>query len=308
MENENFGPDGQYDANTEQNIQYDNVPNNEGYYNQEPYSQQDYNQQSYNNEQQEDWRQSLPPELQRAMQRFNSPETLAKAYTDALGLISKRVTDYSEQDWQTFANIQSQFSDVPLDPQGYEIQPIKDSEERLNTFTDEDVEDLKQIAHEMGLNRTQSQQLYEIMNEVGNRILTCNAEQQQAVDQSNLTELTNDWGKAAEVKIRAVNNCINNILPTVTGLSAERIKEEIVNNGLQHNAVLSKIFAAIGELNMESTSRGYHNIAPMDAAQKLEQMKSSPDVFKIMSNPHHPMHNQTVRDFRTLSRIKNREM
>lgn len=320
MENENFSADGQYDNTENQGYSDQQSYPNDYYepqynkYNQQPvYNQPEYTQQQTYNEQNPrgeelDWRYNLPPELQKTMQRFNSPETLAKAYTDALGLISKKVSDYSEQDWQNFASIQSQFSDIPLEPQGYEIHPIEDSEEKINTFTDEDVEDLKQIAHQMGLNRTQSQQLYNVINEVGNRIIMTQAAQAQEVDHSNLTELSNDWGKATEVKIRAVNNCINNILPTVTGVSADRIKEEIANNGLQHNAILNKIFAAIGELTMESSSRGYHNIAPMDAAQKLDQMKSSPDVFKIMSNPRHPMYNQTVRDFRMFSKIKNREI
>jgi hypothetical protein len=255
----------------------------------------------------QDWRANLPPDLQNSMQRFNSPESLAKAYHEAMGLIGKKVDSFSQQDWQTYANIQSQVNGIPVSPDQYQIDASPLREGSINTFSNEDLQALKEIAHGMGLNSQQSQQLYGVLNELGNEIMGAQqmGEEQYAV--TNLNELAQDWGNAYETKLRAVSNCVENLLPQITGVSAQRIKDEIMESGAYNSALLMKIFAAIGELNMEGSSYGYGNVAPVDAGMRLAQLKSDPEWSSAVANKFHPMHQQAREELATLTRMKNGE-
>jgi hypothetical protein len=256
---------------------------------------------------QQDWRANLPPDLQNSMQRFNSPEGLAKAYHEAMGLISKKVDSFSQQDWNTYANMRAETTGIPPSPDYYQIDMAPLREGSINTFSQDDVESLKEISHEMGLNNQQTQQLYGVLNELGNEILQHNEDYAQHYTVNNMNELAQDWGNACETKLRAVSNCVENILPQITGVSAERIKDEIMESGAHNSALLMKIFAALGELSSESSSYGYNNIAPMDAGMRLSQLKSDPEWSNAVVNKFHPMHRQAREELATLTRMKNGE-
>ncbi len=58
------------------------------------------------------------------------------------------------------------------------------------------------------------------------------------------------------------------------GLSANQIKQEL--DGVWMSPPLMNLLATIGELSMDSGSRGYNNLTPMDASLRLEQMKADP--------------------------------
>jgi hypothetical protein len=267
-----------------------------GYTNQQPTNQQGYN---------PDWRANLAPELQNSMQKFTDPESLARAYTGLQDLVSKKTNSFSPQDWERYAAVVSEMQGVPVSADQYQIDTTPLSEDRINTFTNEDMEAFKEISHAMGLNAQQAQGLYGVLNEMGNHIM---AEQENhAVEyaRSNMEELERDWGNASDSKLRAIDNCVNRILPQITGVSADRIKEEVYNSGACNSALLMKIFAAVGELGMESSSYGYNNIAPMDASMRLSQLRSDPDWVNALINKHHPRHGQAQEEHKTLLNLKN---
>ena len=272
-------------------------------YGQQAYDQQGYDQQYYGNQ---DWRANISPELQGLVNRFDSPESLVRAYREAQGLISKRTSEFSQQDWQSYAMMQQQLMGIPASYDGYNINTEPLSEDRFNTFTKEDTQALKEISHALGLTNDQAQGFYTVLNEMGNQLAD---ENEQAVEEyvvTNINELDHDWGEACDTKLQAVSNCVENILPALTGISSDRIKQEVVASGIENSAMLMKIFAAIGELGSEGRSMGYNNLAPMDASMRLEHMKADRETASIMANRMHPMHNQVKREFRALLEMKNR--
>lgn len=269
-----------------------------------PQQEEQYQQQGYDNQ---DWRANLAPELQNSMQKFNDPESLARAYTGLQGLVGKKTEHFSPQDWQNYASVVSEMQGIPMSPDQYQIDTTPISEDRINTFTNEDMEALREMSHSLGLNPQQAQGIYTVLNEIGNHVM---AEQENYASEyaaNNLNELAETWGNAYEGKLRAVDNCVNNILPQITGISADRLKQEISDCGGQYSATLMNIFAAIGQLGMEGSSYGYNNVAPMDANMRLSQLRSDPDWTNALINKHHPNHQQAVEEHRTLLHLKNGE-
>lgn len=247
-----------------------------------------------------DWRANLSPDLQGPMQRFNNPEALAKAYMDAQNLVSRKVGEFSQEDWQKYSAIQEMNSGIPQSSDGYNIDTAP-TEDRYNTFTEDDVEVLKEVSHAMGLNKDQAQQFYNVVNELGNRIIEQHEEVADYRTQTSLQELDRDWGNAYETKLNAANICIEHILPKLTGVSSEAIREEMSNLGFQSSAIMMKTLAALGELCFEKGSAGYNNVSPMDIAMKFDHLKNDPRTAEIMTNPRHPAYNQIREEFRTLS-------
>jgi hypothetical protein len=282
----------------------DTVDNSQGYNNQ--YAQQE-EQQYPSHGMTQDWRANISPDLQNIAGRFNTPESLVKAYRDAQGLIGKRVGEFSQQDWQSYAAIQQQIHNVPASMDGYNIDTGYISEDRANTFSEDDVDALKEMSHALGLNNDQAQGMYDVLNEMNNCMMEYQEEAAAEYTFNNLSELEQDWGNAYESKLQAVSNCVDTVLPQLTGISAERIKQEVYESGAQHSALLMNIFAAIGELGSEGRSAGYNNLGPMDANMRLAHLKSDPNTASIMANPRHAMHHQVKEEFRALMAIKNGE-
>jgi hypothetical protein len=73
-----------------------------------------------------------------------------------------------------------------------------------------------------------------------------------------------------------------------------------MNVQLYNSPVLLKTLAFLGEAMMDSSSRGYSDIAPMDARSRLEDMRNDPEFMKARLNRHHPLHQQAVDRFRLM--------
>jgi hypothetical protein len=254
-----------------------------------------------------DWRANLPPDLQTSMQRFNNPESLANAYNEAMGLIGKKVENFSQRDWENYSRIRSQVDGIPMRPDQYQINLTPLNEGSINTFSPEDLEELKGLSHRMGLNGQQTQQLYGVLNELGNNFINSQEAAEKSYTTNNLNELAQDWGNAWQTKLRAVSNCVENLLPRITGVSADRIKREMTESGACNSALLMKVFAAMGELGLEGSSPGYGNIAPMDAGMRLSQLKSDPEWAGAIANKFHPMHQRAREELHALTTVKNGE-
>jgi hypothetical protein len=254
----------------------------------------------------QDWRANFSPDLQGEAKNFKTAEEALKAYINARQMIGKKVEEYSAKDWENYSQMRAQLEGIPSSPEDYKID-MDPKNDRQNTFTPEDIKAFKTMAHTMGLNEKQSQQLYDFMNEMGNQVLNNDSQSQQEYIISNYNELAKDWGNAWEWKVKAISNCVENILPQVTGLSSERIKKEIFDSGAYNNAILMKIFSAMGELRMDGASTGYGNLAPMDAQMRLDQKRSDPDWRNAIANQFHPMHQEASQELHNLIRMKNQQ-
>ena len=242
-----------------------------------------------------DWRSNLPPEMQQAAARFNSPEALLKAYIGAESLIGKKVSDFAQQDYQTYASIMQQVTGIPADASGYNIEM---SQHESCALTEDDIADVKEISSRLGLNNDQAQALADTMNAYGN---ACMEDQINQCNQS-FQELANMWGNAADTKLAAIDRCVNSVLPQLMGVPSSTVKELL--QGSWTSPAIMNALANLGELSMDSGSTGYNNLSPTDASIRLEQMKSDPNVTQILMNPTHPRHAELKQEFRTLLSLK----
>lgn len=243
-----------------------------------------------------DWRANLAPELQTIAAKFNSPEAMIKGYAGLQSLIGRKVSDYSKEDWQTYAAMMQDTTNIPANIDGYELQEAPDG----NVLEQEHLDAIKEQAYQLGLNQEQAQALYERENaEYAEHLENAT---HQCVD--CFQQLGDMWGNAYETKLNALTNCVENILPHLAGCSAEEFKEAIGDAYM--NPMLMNLFATIGEMCQDSGSVGYNNFTPTDASIRLEQMKSDPDIMKILTNQSDPRHAATKEEFRNLIAMKHK--
>ena len=268
--------------------------------------QQELNQQPFGNAGQSgpDWRSGLPQELQPVVSRFNDVESLVKSYREAQNVLGKKVEAFGQQDWQAYQNIMSQLTNVPTSAEGYQIDyGTRDGGEPY--IAPEDSQAITQLAHSLGLNNDQAQDFHDVMNDYAG--VLAQQQQQEAGDmlEYSMAELEKAWGNAADTKVKAVDNAINNILPRLCGENAETLRNELINAQVWNSPAFMKILASIGELAMDSTSRGIGNMAPMDAQSRFNYLRNDPDFMKARIDPHHPMHEQAKQEFAAMCKAAN---
>ena len=222
----------------------------EEFNNSESFQEQTSNEYAYSQQsQQPDWRSNLPQELQQAAARFNSPEAVLKAYMGAESLIGKKVSDYSQQDYQTYASMMQQATGIPADASGYNIEM---SQHESCALTEDDIADVKEISSRLGLNNDQAQALADTMNAYGN---ACMEDQINQCNQS-FQELANMWGNAYETKLESINRCVNSVLPQLMGVPSSTVQELL--QGSWTSPAIMNALANLGELSMDSGSAGYN--------------------------------------------------
>lgn len=82
----------------------------------------------------------------------------------AESLVGKKVNDFAREDWQTFAAMKQEMTNIPADINGYNIE-IKDPNE--NCLSEEDIGTIKDLSLNLGLNTKQAQALYDTLNDYG---------------------------------------------------------------------------------------------------------------------------------------------
>ena len=263
-----------------------------------------FSNQTYDVNNQTDWRANLSPELQPVVQRYNDLEGFVRAFRDTQSFVGKKVNDFSTQDWQTYNAMMSQVNDVPVSPHEYQIDTIPINGEAA-VLAEEDTAVIKELSHSLGLNTQQAQAFHDALNTVTGRIM--DVQQQYVQDKYDrcMENLYGAWGNAFEGKINAINNAITNILQNLIGNDSESIRDELFDAGIYNSPTLMKTLSAIGELTMDSTSRGYNNIAPMDAQSRYSNMRSDPDFMRARIDPHHPMHQQVKQEFAAMCEAAN---
>lgn len=246
------------------------------------------------------WWNSLPDEMQGEVSKFKNVQDMVKGYISAKSLLGKKVSDFSQLDYQTYSKMMEEATNIPSSAEGYNISLKEADETGHNTFTEEDVNALKAIAAEAGLNQDQAQLLYEQLNDVGVNLMAYNEAHRTEQYQNSLNKLNEIWGAQADTKLQAVENCINDVLPKLTGFSADEIREELANAGVYMSPVIMNALASVGELSTERGSRGYGNLSPMDARNILDQKRSDPDFRAALANTCHPNHQAAIKEYTDL--------
>lgn len=251
-----------------------------------------------------DWRSNLPQELQPVVSRFGDVESLVKSYREAQSVLGKKVETFGEQDWQSYQNIMSQLNNVPVSADQYQID-ISPMTEGHTQISEEDSQTVLQLSHHLGLDNEQAQNFHDIIVNYANDLNSSVEQESAELFKSSITDLKEAWGNAADTKLRAVESAINNVLPGLCGTSADALKEELTNAQVYNSPSFMKILAAIGEMTMDSSSRGYNNMAPMDAQSRFNHMKNDPDFMKARIDPFHPRHEQAKKEFAAMCSAAN---
>ncbi len=251
---------------------------------------------------QDAWKTNFAPELRSGIDRFKDPESLAKAYMGAVDLISKKVSDFSSEDVGRYGEMIEHLRDIPADPKGYSID-VSEIDGRQNLMSDQDVEDLKALSKDMGLNRNQSQYLYDALNGMANNIIADRVEEIKGAEQQVMSDLARDWGKAFEHKKASLGICVNDVIPKLTGASPDAVSASFQAAVMAGGSIVAKTLAAFGEMCSNSQSSGYNNIAPMDAKLQFEHFKKDKTNEQAMMDPRHPRHKQATEEFRRLAKL-----
>jgi hypothetical protein len=245
-----------------------------------------------------DWRAGLPPDLQHAVKDHNDLPGFVRAFIDTKNFVGKKFEEFSQQDAQRFQALMSNVDSIPS-PDGYQIDPIP-----LNggesSLMEEDTQSIRELSHGLGLSNEQAQMLHDVADDFVKRVVDARQNEVNCAHENCLRDLAGAWGNAYEGKIQAIENAISNVLPQFLGTDSESIREELQNVQLYNSPVLLKTLAFLGEMMMDSSSRGYGNIAPMDAQSRFENMRNDPEFMKARLNRHHPMHQQAVEQFRLM--------
>lgn len=255
----------------------------------------------------DDWRSSLPEELKNStsLSKFKSVEDLAKSYNSMSDILGKRTADFTEEDWEKFISAQETTRGIPATPEDYYIETKPIAEGLQNTLADNELEYLKGLSYDLGLDKQQAQNLYDGINGALNHIL----QERQAEAIKNFEEqedlFKKNWGDALETKKQAVESCLDKFLPEITGKDSQYWAEKIEKLGLDHDFDFCNLLANLGETVSQSQSIGYNNLSPMDASMRLNQIKSDPNLMSIITNKLHPMHKEMSEEFDTLIEIKN---
>jgi hypothetical protein len=255
-----------------------------------------------------DWKATVPEDLRPVVDRHDSVESLARSNMELQRIVGKKFNSFSDSDWQLFMQANERLNDIPESPDGYNLEFQPKLESSQNMLIEGDVNGLKTIVHSLGLNRTQAQGIHTFLNELAN--FHYNALEQQRNDYiaANKQMLEKEWGDSYQQKMQAVEACFKNVLPSLSGLDAQQIKNEMEGVGAHHSAAFLKIMASLGEMSLESGRTGYNAISTFDARTRLDQMKQDSNVRAILGNRHHRDYPKLSSEFKMLSRIANKEV
>lgn len=254
-----------------------------------------------------DWRSDVPQEFHKLIENYSSPAEaingLAKSYANAQQLIGRKVDEFANDHWDIWHEMTNERNGVPQDPADYNIDVSNVPDEVF--FSADEEKAIRQDFHDLGLNNEQAQKFFDRSVELSQHIV---AETQARADEDYshcMNTLASLWGDQYEAKINALGLAIDKFAPEALGISADALREEWQMLGIDKYAPYTQtIFALLGELFMDKGQAGYGNLAPVDAAAKLEQLKADPRTFQAMSDPRDPLHEQITKEFRALQAMR----
>lgn len=254
-----------------------------------------------------DWRSDVPQEFHKLIENYSSPAEaingLAKSYANAQQLIGRKVDEFANDHWDIWHEMTNERNGVPQDPADYNIDVSSVPDDVF--FSADEEKAIRQDFHDLGLNNEQAQKFFDRSVELSQHIV---AETQARADEDYshcMNTLASLWGDQYEAKINALGLAIDKFAPEALGISADALREEWQMLGIDKYAPYTQtIFALLGELFMDKGQAGYGNLAPIDAAAKLEQLKADPRTFQAMSDPRDPLHEQITKEFRALQAMR----
>lgn len=241
----------------------------------------------------------VPPQYQQMVSKYNNFVDFLDSFNAAQGLIGKKVSDFANSDWQTYANMVQQTTGIPADPSGYQL------ERQEGSMLDETDDALcREISCNLGLNNDQANGLQMAMENFGQVVREADYQQQMAVQQ----ELEARWGNNYAYKEQAIHNAFTNVIPQLFGENTEAFGEDLQAAIARHPTV-ARLVAAVGELAMSTPTGGYGNTTtPQGAAATVDQLRNDPEFMDKLTHEWHPEHAKAKETMRQLLKLKNGEL
>ena len=222
----------------------------------------------------QDWKSSLPEELKNdaTLQNFKNVEDLAKTVVHQQKRLGSTISipKTDEEMNEVYTKLGR-----PEDPSKYTVNIPQDYEPY---FEKENLDQFKNVAHQIGLNDKQVGALLEYqMNTIKHEMDNEPAEiSRQKADTE--TALKQEWGYDYEKKVQAADRALS-----VYG--DDELRELITNSSAGNNPAVIRFFARLGEEVTEDMAKNTQNnrlsVSPIDAKD---------EIAKIMSDANHPYH------------------
>lgn len=241
----------------------------------------------------------VPPQYQAMVSKYPNFVDFLNSYNAQQGLIGKKVSDFANSDWNTYANMMQGVTGIPADPSGYQLEKIEGS-----VLDADDDAICRTMSHNLGLNNEQANGVQAYMEEAGRYVRESDVQLQENVDH----ELEQIWGNNYTYKQQALQSAMTDVLPRLLGEPTEAFAQEVAGI-VARSSTMARIIAAVGELAMSTPSSGYNVSAttPQGAAATIETLKNDPDFMKKYTTPTHPEHAQAKKTMHQLLKLKHNE-
>lgn len=241
----------------------------------------------------------VPPQYQQMVSKYNNFVDFLDSFNAAQGLIGKKVSDFANSDWQTYANMVQQTTGIPADPSGYQLQRQEGS---ILDETDDAL--CRELSCNLGLSNDQANGLQMAMENFGQAVREADYQQQMAVQQ----ELEARWGNNYAYKEQAIHNAFTDVIPQLFGENTDAFGADLQAAMARHPTV-ARLVAAVGELAMNTPTGGYGNTTtPQGAAATIDQLRNDPEFMNKYINQSHPRHAQAKDTMQKLLKLKNGEL
>ena len=231
---------------------------------------------------------ALPDDLSRepSLRNFDSVDKLAKSYVHAvrkMGVPADQLMRVPQGDedpgWNDIYNTIGR----PETPDGYEF------DER---YTDTNLEDYKNIAHNLGLTQNQANKILYMWSDSNYYQAEQAESRHEEMQAQGVHELQTEWGKSYNENVELARRAFTNFA------SSEAL-ELMENTGLGNHPEIVKMFSKIGNLLKEDGimvgEPGVGGaLSPAMAQEKINTNLSDSEFNKVYLDKTHPQHQRAV--------------
>lgn len=234
------------------------------------------------------WYESLPEEFKynKNITNFKSVEDLVKSYANQTSLLGKKVSDWSAEDINRFAEIKGR----PSNASDY-------------IFADEMDAALKESfaakAFEAGLTQEQAKILADKMV-LENRAAI-------ELEEKNIAQLKSTWAEELKTEFGAAHDQrIELARRSFNSLADEGLKQLLESTGLHEHPSMIKLFSKIGKEFLEadrvvrSEADSRFGVSPAEAQAKINAKLADAEFRKAYLNALHPKHKDAVSEMTNL--------
>ena len=241
------------------------------------------------------WLSSVDPNLAAdpSLQNIKDMDGLVKSYIHAQKLVGsdKMVVpgkNSTPEDWKSAFNQLG----LPESKDNYAVNRAENSK-----LSDDFHNALVEKAYDLNILPNQAQGIADFYEEMIAGAESKHMENMQAVTETNIANLKEEWGDGFQRKVAAANHAIDNF-------GGEGLRAHLKQLGLSNDPAMVKLFSNIGEQMSEddfaaSDSAGFGS-TPEQATEKMNSMLMDPN--HPINNPQHANHKAAQAEYNKLAK------